>query len=195
MSESPQVPALLMAGALAPFSVHTTAPPKRDILLGRGKALGLQELSSVLISQDGMHSLQEILSAFWGAMKRRFTRVGETALNTWRTSDAIRYSQANIPRTKVKDGRPPLQFHCQGAFSSLEIKNMYSFPFMLCDSSPATNLGQSTPLLNRLMERWDFMDRAARLCSQYLRQSLSFYSIFTDKGTKRFLQLCSYFLK
>ena len=68
-----------------PGTFQRTQPlsSERDILLGRGKALGLQELSSVLISQDGMHSLQEILSALWGAVKRRFTCVGETALNTW----------------------------------------------------------------------------------------------------------------
>ena len=65
-----------------PFQRTQSFSSKRDILLGRGKAFGLQELSSVLITQDGMHSLQEILSALWGAMKRRFTPVRETALNT-----------------------------------------------------------------------------------------------------------------
>ena len=70
-------------GRPGPFQRTQPLSSERDILLGRGKALGLQELSSVLISQDGMHSLQEILSALWGAVKRRFTCVGETALNTW----------------------------------------------------------------------------------------------------------------
>lgn len=51
----------------------------------------------MLIAQDGMHSFQEILSALWGAMKRRFTRVRDMVLNPQTISDVIRCSQTNAP--------------------------------------------------------------------------------------------------
>ena len=35
----------------------------------------------MFISQDRMHRLQKVLSALWGTMKRRFTRVREPGLN------------------------------------------------------------------------------------------------------------------
>lgn len=56
-----------------PFQRTQSFSSERDILLGGGKAFRFEELSSVLITQNRMHSLQEVLPALWGAVKRRWT--------------------------------------------------------------------------------------------------------------------------
>ena len=57
-----------------------------------------------------MHGLQEILPDLWGAMRRRFTRVRKTVLNTPGTANVIRARWTNIPEDQrlKREARTPI---------------------------------------------------------------------------------------
>ena len=149
----PTVPALLIAG-LAPFSAHNHFPPKGTYCWDEGRLSVFRSCLLCLSRRMECTAFRKSFRLSGELWKEDLHVLGKQHLTHGELLMLSGTVKQISPRTKVKDGRPPLQFHCRGAFSLLEIKNTYSFPFMLCDSSPAANLGQSTPLLNRLMERW-----------------------------------------
>ena len=149
----PTVPALLMAGR-APFSAHNRFPPKGTYCWDEGRLSVFRSCLLCLSRRMECTAFRKSFRLSGELWKEDLHVLGKQHLTHGELLMLSGTVKQISLRTKVKDGRLPLQFHCWGAFSSLEIKNTYSFPFMLCDSSPAANLGQSAPLLNRLMERW-----------------------------------------
>lgn len=102
-----------------------------------------------------MHSLQEILSVLWGAVKRRFTHVKETVLSTRGASDVIRHKPSKYSRgPNIKDRRsqtPSAGLSCVFIVGD----RTQVCPFLYTSGFfPEANLGQqSSPLIHRLTDR------------------------------------------
>lgn len=185
----PTVPALLMAG-LAPFSAHNLFPPKGTYCWDEGR---LSVLRSCLLCLSRRIECTAFRKSFRlsGELWKEDVHVRETVLNTRGTSNVIKCSQTNTPEDRGLRLRPGLSFPCWAVFALLRTEHTYSFPSMLCNSSPATNMGQSSPLVKGLMDRWISAPRSCQILFLALQAELFILNCFYRKMNHKILTLQS----